>query len=128
MFSRRSVSRLHFLAAFAFGRSSSQPLLADDPKPKAQTDSIKVAHRTVKIDGLDIFLVGKIAPAIAHGLGETPAAMTLVFFCQQIGLAIGAFAATPLADRFGRRRMLIFCSAIFGAVDEGVICGMPAWA
>ena len=68
------------------------------------------------IDGLDIFMVGKIAPAIARGLGETPAAMTLVFFCQQIGLAIGAFAATPLADRFGRRRMLILCSAIFGTL------------
>lgn len=68
------------------------------------------------VDGLDIFLVGKIAPAIAAGLGEDPAAMTLVFFLQQIGLAIGAFAATPLADRFGRRRMLIYSAAIFGVL------------
>jgi len=66
------------------------------------------------IDGLDIFLVGKIAPAIAAGLGETPAAMTLVFLCQQIGLALGAFLATPLADRFGRRRMLMLASMAFG--------------
>lgn len=55
MFSRRSVSYLYFLAALVFGLSSPQPLLADEPKPKAHADSIKVAHHTVKIDGLDIF-------------------------------------------------------------------------
>jgi AAHS family 4-hydroxybenzoate transporter-like MFS transporter len=66
------------------------------------------------VDGFDIFLVGKIAPAIARGLGEAPAAMTRVFLLQQIGLAVGAFVAPPLADRFGRRRMLIVCSVAFG--------------
>lgn len=66
------------------------------------------------VDGFDIFLVGKIAPAIARGLGEEPAAMTLVVFLQQIGLAIGAFVAPPLADRYGRRRVLILCSVVFG--------------
>jgi len=68
------------------------------------------------IDGLDIFLVGKIAPAIVQDMGETSAAMTLVFLFQQIGLAVGAFTATPLADRFGRRRLLILCSCVFGVL------------
>lgn len=68
------------------------------------------------IDGLDIFMVGKIAPAIARGMGQEPAAMTLVFFLQQIGLAIGAFIATPLADRYGRRRMLVWSVSIFGVL------------
>jgi AAHS family 4-hydroxybenzoate transporter-like MFS transporter len=68
------------------------------------------------IDGLDVFMVGKIAPAIARGLGEHPSAMWYVFLLQQIGLAVGAFAATPLADRYGRRRMLIISSLIFGVL------------
>lgn len=55
MYSHRNVTRLFFLAAFAVGISSPRPLLADDPKPKSQANSIKIAHRTVKIDGLDIF-------------------------------------------------------------------------
>ena len=66
------------------------------------------------IDGFDIFMVGRIAPAIADGFHQPVAALTPVFFYQQIGLAIGAFAMTPLADRLGRRRLLIFCSLAFG--------------
>lgn len=68
------------------------------------------------IDGFDVFVVGRIAPAIARGLGEQPAAMQLVALLQQIGLAIGAFAATPLADRYGRKRMLMISSLIFGVL------------
>jgi MFS transporter, AAHS family, 4-hydroxybenzoate transporter len=66
------------------------------------------------MDGFDIFMIGKIAPAIAAGFGEEPAAMRQVFLYQQIGLAIGAFTITPLADRFGRRRMMIIAGTLFG--------------
>jgi AAHS family 4-hydroxybenzoate transporter-like MFS transporter len=68
------------------------------------------------IDGFDVFMVGKIAPAIAAGFGETPAAMTIVFVLQQLGLAVGAFAMTPLSDRWGRRRMLVVASMLFGVM------------
>ncbi len=49
-------------------------------------------------------------------IGATPAAMTPVFVYQQIGLAIGAFTMSPLADRFGRRFMLIISCLMFGAI------------
>lgn len=68
------------------------------------------------IDGFDVFMVGKIAPAIAAGFGETPAAMTIVFVLQQVGLAVGAFAMTPLSDRWGRRRMLAISGVLFGVL------------
>jgi AAHS family 4-hydroxybenzoate transporter-like MFS transporter len=73
------------------------------------------------IDAFDIFMVGKIAPAIAAGFGETPAAMKQVVLYQQIGLAIGAFGVAPLADRFGRRSMLVAASALFGIVTLATV-------
>lgn len=73
------------------------------------------------IDGLDVFVVGKIAPQIAAGLGEHPSSMGFVFLLQQIGLAVGAFVATPLADRFGRKRMLIISSLIFGILTLATV-------
>lgn len=68
------------------------------------------------IDGFDIFMVGKVAPAIADDFGEPPEAMAFLFVCQQIGLAAGAFLVSPLADRYGRRRMLILSCACFGVI------------
>ncbi|MBT2187400.1 MFS transporter [Sphingobium nicotianae] len=68
------------------------------------------------IDGFDIFMIGKIAPAIAQDFGTTAKAMTPVFVYQQIGLAVGAFTMSPLADRFGRRFMLIFSCLVFGTI------------
>lgn len=68
------------------------------------------------MDGFDIFMIGKIAPAIAADFGQSPEAMALVFVCQQIGLAAGAFLVSPLADRWGRRRMLGWSCAAFGTI------------
>jgi MFS transporter, AAHS family, 4-hydroxybenzoate transporter len=68
------------------------------------------------IDGLDVFLIGKILPRIAEGLEVPLPAMGTVVLFQQIGLAVGAFLSTPLADRYGRKRMLVISSLIFGTL------------
>ena len=75
------------------------------------------------IDGFDIFMIGKIAPAIAEGFGEPAKAMTPVLTYQQIGLALGAFAMSPMADRVGRRFMLIIACIVFGTTTLA-----SAWA
>jgi AAHS family 4-hydroxybenzoate transporter-like MFS transporter len=71
------------------------------------------------IDGFDMYFLGKIAPAVARGLGGKPADMTTVFTWQQIGLAAGAFLMPPLADRFGRRPTLAICLSGFGLLSLG---------
>ena len=67
------------------------------------------------IDGFDMFMIGKIAPAIAANFDQPPEAMANLFIWQQIALAVGAFVVSPMADRYGRRRMLIAACALFGA-------------
>ena len=67
---------------------------------RTQLSVLLVCGLVCFIDGFDIFMIGKIAPAIAEGFGEPAEAMTFLFVCQQIGLAAGAFLVSPLADRF----------------------------
>lgn len=69
------------------------------------------------IDGFDMYFLGKIAPAVARGLGGQPVDMTAVFTWQQIGMALGAFTMPPLADRIGRKPMLIACLIGFGLLS-----------
>ena len=69
------------------------------------------------IDSYDVFFVGKLAPAIAAGLGEAPKAMSKVFVWQQAGMALGAVLMPPLADRIGRKPVLMLCGAVFGVLS-----------
>jgi AAHS family 4-hydroxybenzoate transporter-like MFS transporter len=69
------------------------------------------------IDGFDMYFLGKIAPAVARGLGGTPADMTQVFTWQQSGMFAGAFLMPYLADRKGRRPMLLLCLLGFGVLS-----------
>jgi len=91
------------------------------PIARTQIAVLVVCGLVCFIDGFDIFMVGKIAPAIAEDFGEPPEAMAFLFVCQQIGLAVGAFVVSPLADRFGRRRMLIWACACFGVITLGSV-------
>lgn len=69
------------------------------------------------IDGFDMYFLGKIAPAVARGLGRQPVDMTMVFTWQQIGMAVGAFTMPPLADKIGRKPMLVLCLTGFGLLS-----------
>jgi AAHS family 4-hydroxybenzoate transporter-like MFS transporter len=73
------------------------------------------------IDGYDMFMLGKIAPAIAADFGVSTASMTLVVTLQQIGLAVGAFLISPLGDRVGRKRMLVVCASAFGMLTIATV-------
>jgi len=73
------------------------------------------------LDGFDIFMVGKLAPAIAEDFGEPAKALTLVFLLQQIGLTAGAFVISPLSDRFGRKASLIGCALAFGILTLATV-------
>lgn len=69
------------------------------------------------IDGFDMYFFGKMLPAIADGLGVSPAGMTGVVTAQQIGMAAGAFIMPPLADRIGRKPVLALCLLVFGVLS-----------
>ena len=73
------------------------------------------------IDGFDMYFFGKILPAIAAGLGAEPADMDVVIFWTYVGMAVGAFAMPPLADRIGRRPVLALCALCFGVLSIAAV-------
>ncbi|MBN8829775.1 MAG: MFS transporter [Sphingomonadales bacterium] len=68
------------------------------------------------LEGFDMYMIGSIVPAIASGLGIGPAAMGQVFVAQGIGLAIGYTFVSPIADRAGRRPVILGCVTGFALV------------
>ncbi len=74
----------------------------------------------VMMDGLDTAVMGFVAPVIMRDWGVGRAAFGTVMSAAMVGLAIGALAAGPAADRFGRKMVVIssvFCFGIF------TVCG-----
>ena len=66
------------------------------------------------VDGYDVFVVGYILPDLAKAYGVSPHEVTTVLVAQTIGLGLGACLVSPVADRFGRRGMVLACTALFG--------------
>lgn len=89
----------------------------DRPVGAREITMLVVCTMILFIDGFDMYFLGKIAPAVAEGLGARPADMAGVFTTQQIGMAIGAFLMPPLADRMGRKPILALCMAVFGVLS-----------
>ncbi|RVU21029.1 MFS transporter [Methylobacterium oryzihabitans] len=68
----------------------------------------------VAIDGFDTAAIGYIAPALRSQWGVTQAQLAPLFGAGLFGLMIGAFLFGPLADRVGRKAMLVVTTAFFG--------------
>ncbi|WP_042958886.1 MFS transporter [Erwinia tasmaniensis] len=75
---------------------------------------IALSFAVVAMDGMDIALMGFIAPALKSTWGVTNHQLGAVISAALIGLALGAMFAGPLADRFGRRVIIIFSVFFFG--------------
>jgi MFS transporter, AAHS family, 4-hydroxybenzoate transporter len=68
----------------------------------------------VAVDGFDTACVGFIAPALSREWHLQPATLGVLFGSGLVGLMVGALLFGPLADRIGRRKILIATVAFFG--------------
>lgn len=69
----------------------------------------------VATDGMDVAIMGFLAPAITKEWGLSRAAFGVVMSAAPFGLALGALIVGPLSDRFGRKKLLIASVAWFGS-------------
>lgn len=70
----------------------------------------------VAVDGMDVAIMGFIAPAITTELGISKAAFGIVMGAAPIGLAIGAIVGGSFSDWLGRRKVLLASVTGFGAL------------
>ncbi len=75
----------------------------------------------VLLEGYDLVVLGAVIPTLIeqHHIGFTAAGATFVATISLVGVAIGA-AGGPLADRYGRRKVLLASIALFSAFTAAV--------
>ena len=66
------------------------------------------------LDGFDTTAIGFVAPSLAKEWALTKGGLGPVFSAGLFGLMIGALALGPLADRIGRKKIIVFSTLTFG--------------
>ncbi|MDL2402101.1 MFS transporter [Rhizobium mayense] len=87
------------------------------PMSRMQWTLTVLCFLIVFCDGLDVAIMGFLAPAITGDWGISKPAFGLVMAAAPVGLAIGAIFAGSSSDWFGRRRVLLASVFAFGVLS-----------
>ena len=89
-------------------------LIDDGPLTRFQIGVIICCALVNLFDGADTQSIGVAAPFIADELGIEIANFKWIFSSALVGATLGAATFGPLADRFGRKRLLIIATILIG--------------
>jgi AAHS family 4-hydroxybenzoate transporter-like MFS transporter len=89
-------------------------LIDDGPLTRFQIGTIVCCALVSALDGIDSQSIGVAAPFIAEGLGIKIADFGPIFSSALLGATVGAATFGPLADRLGRKTLLIVACILFG--------------
>ncbi|PZX23970.1 4-hydroxybenzoate transporter PcaK [Cupriavidus phytorum] len=111
---------------------ASQPLnvtafIDRQPLSAFQVTIVVLCFLIVAVDGFDTAAIGFIAPAIRAEWQLTPAQLAPLFGAGLGGLMAGAFLFGPLADRFGRKGVLVLSVLCFGAASLASAWSPDLW-
>ncbi|MGF6755095.1 MFS transporter [Paraburkholderia sp. GAS42] len=91
-----------------------QAFINQHPFSRLQWRILLLCFLVVAVDGLNTASVGFIAPALAAHWHVSKAALAPVMSAALFGLAIGALTAGPMADRYGRKSVIVVSVLTFG--------------
>ncbi|MFP6562470.1 MFS transporter [Paraburkholderia sp. B3] len=75
---------------------------------------VALCFLAVTADGMDVAIMGFVAPSVIHEWAISRPAFGLVMSTAPIGLVIGALTAGPASDRIGRKWVLVASVFLFG--------------
>jgi len=91
-----------------------QSFINEQPLSRYQWRVVILCFLIVFLDGLDTAAMGFIAPALSQEWGIDRASLGPVMSAALIGMVFGALGSGPLADRFGRKGVLVGAVLVFG--------------
>ena len=102
-------------AQYSVGKSLDvQSFINQQPLSRYQWRVVLLCFLIVFLDGLDTAAMGFIAPALSQEWGIDRASLGPVMSAALIGMVFGALGSGPLADRFGRKGVLVGAVLVFG--------------
>src|SRR5262245_2521494 len=84
------------------------------PLGRLQWVTIMLCGIVAILDGFDTQAIAFVAPLIAEELHVDMSAFGVVFGAGLLGLTVGALALGPIADRWGRKPVVIASTLMFG--------------
>jgi AAHS family 4-hydroxybenzoate transporter-like MFS transporter len=91
-----------------------QDLIDNRPVGRPQIRLLLICAAVLFADGFDTQAIGYVAPAIARDWALPRGALGPVFSASLFGLMLGALLFGPLADRVGRKRIIVVSTVVFG--------------
>jgi AAHS family 4-hydroxybenzoate transporter-like MFS transporter len=88
-------------------------LIDEQPIRSFQIWVLLLCASAMFVDGFDTQAIGYVAPALSLALAVKPAALGLVFAAGGLGAILGTLGFAPVADRVGRKPVIIGCVLFF---------------
>jgi len=98
----------------AITRIDTRALIDESPFGSYQIGVFLLCFIAMVIDGYDVQIIGVAAAGIRETLKLQPATLGIIITAGQVGVIVGAVFLAPLADRLGRKRLMIASCLIFG--------------
>src|SRR6202158_5362874 len=86
----------------------------EQPVGRFQIRLLLACAAVLFLDGFDTQAIGYVAPDLARDWGLARGALGPVFSAGLFGLMIGALIFGPVADRIGRKKIIVFSTAALG--------------
>jgi benzoate transport len=90
-------------------------IIDESPMSGLQIAAVAITVGLNALDGFDVLSISFAAPGIAKEWGIERGALGIVLSMELIGMAVGSVLLGGMADKIGRRRMILACLATMAA-------------